>query len=78
MLKTPEYNRVYTAAQINIEALPQNQRTTNIIAKIVDEAIKYTGGKNFQYRDQIIKHVTTNFTVKSTKSTNLGILKKNY
>ena len=40
MLKTPEYNRVYTAAQINIEALPQNQRTTNIIAKIVDEAIK--------------------------------------
>lgn len=69
MLKTPEYNRVYTAAQINIEALPQNQRTSNIIAKIVDEAIKYTRAKNFQYRDQIIKHVTTNFTVKSTKST---------
>ena len=72
MLKTPEYNRVYTAAQINIEALPQNQRTTNIIAKIVDEAIKFTRVKNFQYRDQkaLIFIILT--------IANLGILKKNY
>ena len=70
--KSDEYNSIYAAAQIKLELLPPNKRDANNIAKIVDESIKWITSSNFPYRDKIIKQLTTNFTITSSKSSILS------
>jgi hypothetical protein len=61
------YDRIYRNAETILEGYPKHAITNNLIAAEVDKSTKLIAKKkNFAYRDKLIKHLKTNFTVESS------------